>query len=80
MLTSDAVGRRRGTVPGVRLTDFWTRMERNLGSTYARSWAHDVVLTDLGGLTVDEALATHLDVQVVWRAVAAQLELPARER
>ena len=51
-------------------------MERNLGPTYARSWAHDVVLTDLGGLTVDEALATQLDDQDVWRAVAAQPRAP----
>ena len=47
----------RGSVPSVRLTDFWDRMETHLGPAYARSWAHDMVLAQLGGRTVDQALA-----------------------
>ena len=70
----------RGSVPSVRLTDFWDRMETHLGPTYARSWAHDIVLAQLGGRTVDQALAAGEDTKDVWRAVAANLELPARER
>jgi hypothetical protein len=72
--------RERGTVPSVRLTDFWERMEHHLGPGYARSWAHDMVLAQLGGRTVDQALADGEDTKDVWRAVAANLELPARER
>ena len=72
--------RERGTVPSVRLTDFWERMEQHLGPAYARSWAHDMVLAQLGGRTVDQALAAGEDTKDVWRAVAANLELPARER
>ena len=70
----------RGSVPSVRLTDFWHRMELHLGPAYARSWAHDMVLAQLGGRTVDQALAAGEDTKDVWRAVAANLELPARER
>ena len=70
----------RGSVQSVRLTDFWDRMETHLGPAYARSWAHDVVLAELGGRTVDEALAAGVDTKDVWRAVVASLELPARER
>jgi hypothetical protein len=61
-------------------TEFWTRMEGALGPEYARSWAAMFVITDLGGRTVDEALAAGVPPKEVWRAVWATLELPARER
>lgn len=64
----------------VRLTDFWRRMEDALTPGYARSWAHDYVLAALDGRTVDEALADGVDAVTVWRAVHAELELPARDR
>lgn len=64
----------------MRLTDFWDRMERALPPGYARSWAHDQVLPELGGRTVEQALAQGEDALVVWRAVHANLELPARDR
>jgi hypothetical protein len=38
------------------------------------------VLADLGGRTVEEALAAGVPPKQVWRAVWAALELPARER
>jgi hypothetical protein len=55
-------------------------MENALGPAYARSWADQYVLRDLGGRTVLEALAAGEQPKVVWRAVWAALELPARER
>jgi len=64
----------------MRLTDFWERLEAALGPAYARSWAHDHVLSSLGGRTVDEAIAAGIETVDVWRAVHAALELPARER
>ena len=64
----------------MRLTEFWERMAAELGPTYARSWASDVVVPGLGGRTVVEALAQGEDAKVVWRAVAAHLELPAARR
>lgn len=64
----------------MRLTDFWARMDLHLGPAYSRSWAHDIVLAELGGRTVDEALAAGEETKDVWRAVVAHLELPARER
>jgi hypothetical protein len=64
----------------VRLTDFWERLEVALGPAYARSWAHDHVLSSLGGRTVDEAIAAGIDTVDVWRAVHAALELPTRDR
>jgi len=64
----------------VRHTEFWARMEQALGPTYARSWASMFVLGDLGGRTVDEALAAGIPPKEVWRAVWAALDLPAKER
>jgi len=55
-------------------------MEQALGSAYARSWAEQHVLRDLGGRTVLEALDEGEQPKGVWRAVWAELGLPARER
>ncbi len=55
-------------------------MDRALGPGYARSWAADHVVAELGGRTVDQALADGVACKEVWRAVHEVLELPARER
>jgi hypothetical protein len=59
----------------VRRTDFWERLDAVLGVTYARSWAHDTVLTNLG-LTVDQAFEAGCDTRDVWRAVCATIDVP----
>jgi hypothetical protein len=64
----------------VRHTEFWSRLDHALGPAYARSWASLHVLADLGGRTVDEALAAGVPPKEVWRAVWAALDLPSRER
>jgi hypothetical protein len=64
----------------VRHSEFWARMEQSLGPAYARSWAEQHVLRELGGRTVVEALAAGEQPKLVWRAVWADLGLPARER
>lgn len=60
----------------MRLTDFWERMDEVFGPAYARSWAHDVVLPDLG-LTTVQAIAAGVETKSVWRAVCAATEVPA---
>jgi hypothetical protein len=64
----------------VRLTDFWQRMERRFGVTYARSYAIDQVLPELGSRTVIEALEQGDDVKAVWRAVCDATSAPAIDR
>jgi hypothetical protein len=64
----------------VHLTEFWQRMADELGPTYAPVWASLTVLAELGGRTVDEALAQGEEAKLVWRAVAQHLELPASRR
>jgi len=64
----------------VRLTEFWRRMNDHLGATYARTWARDHVLAELGGRTVQQALDEGWAAKDVWRAVWRALELPPSER
>lgn len=66
----------------MRLTDFWDRLEQTFGAAYARSVAADQVLSELGGRTINEALAQGEEAAVVWRAVCAAYpdRVPARLR
>jgi hypothetical protein len=66
----------------VRLTDFWARLEQAFGSAYARSIATDQVLPQLGGRTIQQALAQGEETAAVWRAVCAAYpdRVPARLR
>lgn len=64
----------------MRLTEFWRRMEEHFGVGYARSWARDQHLAELGGLSVDEALAGDWDAKDVWRAVWTHEGMAPRDR
>ena len=64
----------------MRLTDFWNRMERRFGASYARSYATDQVLAELGSRTVLQALEQGDDVKSVWRAVCDATSAPAVDR
>ena len=64
----------------MRLTEFWQRMGDQLGPSYAPVWASLTVLSELGGRTVEEALAQGEEARTVWRAVVVHLELPASRR
>jgi len=55
-------------------------MDEHFGAGYARSWAHDQVLAELGGLTVEQALAGDWDARDVWRAVWRHEQMPPSER
>lgn len=66
----------------MRLTEFWRRLEETFGPAYAASVAHDQVLSQLGGRTIEQALADHVEVHEIWRAVVAAYpdRVPARLR
>lgn len=55
-------------------------MEARFGVHYARSYAADQVLAQLGGRTVLEALDAGEDVKGVWRAVCDATAAPASDR
>ena len=66
----------------MRLTDFWSRLAEAFGPAYAASIARDQVLSQLGGRTIEQALASGEQAHVVWRAVCAAYpdRVPARLR
>jgi len=55
-------------------------MDKALGEHYARFWASQQVIGDLGGRTVLEALDQGTPPKTVWAAVWRWLELPPSER
>jgi hypothetical protein len=64
----------------MRHTEFWDRLDLALGTAYAGSWAEQVVLAEVGGRTVCEALDAGVPPKEVWLAVWRHLELPVSER
>lgn len=64
----------------VRLTMFWDRMNQQFGDAYAESVAKDYVMAELGGRTVDQALAEGESAKRVWQAVCATFDVPDRLR
>lgn len=64
----------------MRHSEFWERLERHLGAGYARVWAEQFVMGDLGHRTVQEALADGWTPKEVWAAAWLALELPVSER
>ena len=64
----------------MRHTEFWSRMEHALGPAYARTWAEQQVISDLGHRTVIEALDAGEPPKHVWRVVWERLGLPPSER
>ena len=69
-----------GTMAAVKETELWQRLQLHLGAGYFRVWASEYSLAALGQRTVVEALADGVPCKIIWRAVWAALELPARER
>jgi hypothetical protein len=68
------------TLGGVRLTEFWDLMRTQFGEVYAQSVAKDFVFDQLGGRTVERALADGLDPKVIWRAVCDTFKVPENLR
>lgn len=66
------------TLLHVREAELWARMGQVLPDGYSRVWADQVVLAELSGRTVSEALAQGLPCKTIWRAVWRHLELPPR--
>lgn len=64
----------------MRETELWRRLERHLGVGYARSWAGQTALSELGSKTVLEAISEGVPFRQIWHAAWVSLELPASER
>lgn len=64
----------------MRHSEFWSRLEAALGPAYATAWSRQFAITALGSRTAVEALDDGVEPLVVWRAIHAALDLPARDR
>lgn len=64
----------------MREAELWQRLSAQLGADYAPVWAEQMVLAELDGRTVREALQAGIACKRIWRAVWTTLELPARDR
>ncbi len=69
-----------GTVVGVRLQEFWSRMEGQFGSMRSQSVARDHVFGQLGGLTAIEAIDAGVPVRKVWLEICKEYDVPPKER
>ncbi|MFZ9283643.1 MAG: DUF3046 domain-containing protein [Candidatus Nanopelagicales bacterium] len=55
----------------MRYSTFWELLADRLGEVYAKSYAQDQVISELG-LTVNQAFQTDIEPILVWRAICAQ--------
>jgi hypothetical protein len=53
-------------------------MNQQFGGAYAQSVAKDHVMSELGGRTIEQALADGEPVKKIWRAVVATFDVPQR--
>ncbi|MBK9696963.1 MAG: DUF3046 domain-containing protein [Propionibacteriaceae bacterium] len=60
----------------MREAEYWVRLRRHVGDSYASLWAESVVHTGLGDRTAAQALAAGMDVRRIWLATWSNLELP----
>jgi DUF3046 family protein len=67
-------------VAGVRLTYFRELMEGEFGAVRAAAVARDHVFSELGGLTVDQALEQGVDPREAWLAVCRAYDVPPARR
>ncbi len=71
---------RRVSVGGVRLQEFWSRLERRFGSMRAQSVTRDHVYAALGGRTAVDAIEAGVPVRKVWLAICEEYDVPPKER
>lgn len=53
----------------MRITELRRRLTEHFGSDWAPSYARDMVLAELGGQTIESALAMGMEPSDIWRAV-----------
>jgi len=53
----------------MRITELRRRLTEHFGADWAPSYAKDMVLAELGGQTIDQALAMGFEPGDIWKAV-----------
>lgn len=53
----------------MRITELRRRLTEHFGADWAPSYSKDFVMAELGGQTIDQALAIGMEPADIWRAV-----------
>jgi hypothetical protein len=64
----------------VRHSEFWQLMEAEFGERYAHTLARELVMSNLGERTAQQALSGDEDARTVWFAVCDAMDVPAERR
>jgi ribulose 1,5-bisphosphate carboxylase large subunit-like protein len=64
----------------VRRSEFTELAEHVFGPSLARTYTHDLVLEEIGGLSAADALERGVAVRAVWTALCDAMEVPETAR
>jgi hypothetical protein len=56
----------------MRISDLRERLQLSFGAEWAPSFAQDIAISELGSKSVNEALASGVEADVIWKAVCKQ--------
>lgn len=56
----------------MRISDLRERLVLSFGAEWAPSFSQDIAISELGSMTVNEALKAGLEADEIWRAVCRQ--------
>jgi hypothetical protein len=56
----------------MRISDLRERLTLSFGESWAPSFSADIAISELGSLTVNQALAAGLEANEIWKAVCKQ--------
>lgn len=56
----------------MRISDLRERIALSFGDTWAPSFSQDIAISELGSISVNEALAAGREADEIWRAVCKQ--------
>ncbi|CAB4343411.1 MAG: DUF3046 domain-containing protein [Actinobacteria bacterium] len=59
----------------MRISDLRERLSLSFGEAWAPSFSQDIAISELGSLTVNQALEAGREVDEIWRAVCKQCPL-----
>ncbi|MEX1079464.1 MAG: DUF3046 domain-containing protein [Homoserinimonas sp.] len=60
----------------MRLSEFRTAVTDEFGGSYGRTLTHDLVLTELGSVTADQAIKAGASPREVWIALCRASDVP----
>jgi len=63
----------------MRISDLRERLALSFGESWAPSFSQDIAISELGSMTVNEALIAGREADEIWRAVCKQCPLETQK-